>query len=78
MAQYQITVNSELLHHLFEKNTKDSGMAQLLESILNQILPAQGYSSIWRLTTTNELILGKDIGMRPILLLLSLEWEVSL
>ncbi len=41
MAQYQITVNSELLHHLFEKNTKDSGMAQLLESILNQILQAQ-------------------------------------
>ena len=23
MAQYQITVNSELLHHLFEKNIKD-------------------------------------------------------
>ena len=76
MAQYQITVNSELLHHLFEKNTKDSGMAQLLESILNQILPAQGYSSIWRLTTTNELILGKDIGMGPILILFPPEWEV--
>ena len=41
MAQYQITETFELLHHLFEKNTKDSGMAQLLESILNQILPAQ-------------------------------------
>ena len=41
MAQYQITVNSELLHHLFQKNTKDSGMAQLLESIVNQILQAQ-------------------------------------
>ena len=41
MAQYQITVNSELLHHLFLKNTKDSGMAELLESVLNQILQAQ-------------------------------------
>ncbi len=41
MAQYQITVNSELLHHLFLNNTKDSGMAELLESILNQILKAQ-------------------------------------
>ena len=41
MAQYQITLNSELLHHLFLKNTKDSGMAELLESVLNQILKAQ-------------------------------------
>ncbi len=44
-------------------------MAPLLESILNQILPAQDYSSNWRLTTTNQPILGKDIGMRPILIL---------
>ena len=41
MAQYQVTLNSELLHHLFQKNTKNSGMAQLLESIVNQILQAQ-------------------------------------
>jgi len=37
-AQYQVTEIFELLHHLFQKNTKDSGMAQLLGSILNQIL----------------------------------------
>jgi len=41
MAQYQITKIFELLHHLFLNNTKDSGMAELLESILNQILKAQ-------------------------------------
>jgi len=41
MAQYQITEIFELLHHLFLKNTKDSGMAELLESVLNQILKAQ-------------------------------------
>jgi putative transposase len=46
MAQYQITVNSELLHHLFQKNTKDSGMAQLLESIVNQILQAQATQAL--------------------------------
>lgn len=46
MAQYQITVNSELLHHLFQKNTKDSGMAQLLESIVNQILQAQATEQV--------------------------------
>ena len=41
MAQYQITVNEELLHQLFLGNKKDSGVAALLESILNQILQAQ-------------------------------------
>ena len=41
MAQYQITKIFELLHHLFLNNTKVSGMAELLESILNQILKAQ-------------------------------------
>ena len=41
MAQYQITVDSEILHHLFLKDTKDSGMAKLLESVLNQVLEAQ-------------------------------------
>ncbi len=41
MTQYQITVNSELLHHLFSTNAKDSGMAKLLESVLNQVLEAQ-------------------------------------
>uniref|UniRef100_UPI000481FE30 transposase n=1 Tax=Desulfotruncus alcoholivorax TaxID=265477 RepID=UPI000481FE30 len=41
MAQYQITVNQELLHRLFLSNNKDSGVAALLESVLNQILQAQ-------------------------------------
>ncbi|AEF93996.1 transposase mutator type [Desulfotomaculum nigrificans CO-1-SRB] len=41
MAQYQITVNQELLHRLFLSDNKDSGVAALLESVLNQILQAQ-------------------------------------
>jgi len=41
MAQYQITVDQELLHRLFLSNNKDSGVAALLESVLNQILQAQ-------------------------------------
>jgi len=34
MAQYHVTIDSELLHHLFLSNAKDAGMAKLLESIL--------------------------------------------
>src|SRR5690554_3411059 len=41
MAQYQITVDQELLHRLFLGNNKDSGVSALLESVLNQILQAQ-------------------------------------
>jgi len=41
MAQYQITEIFELLHHLFLKNTKELGMAEFLESVLNQIIKAQ-------------------------------------
>ena len=41
MAQYQITVNQELLHQLFLSNNKDSGIAALMETVLNQILQAQ-------------------------------------
>jgi hypothetical protein len=41
MAQYQITVDSEILHQLFFKNSKDTAVAKLLESVLNQILQAQ-------------------------------------
>ena len=41
MAQYQITVNQELMHRLFLSDNKDSGVAALLESVLNQILQAQ-------------------------------------
>ena len=41
MAQYQITVDSQLLQQLFLGNSQDSGVAKLLESVLNQILQAQ-------------------------------------
>ncbi|MBX6396552.1 MAG: IS256 family transposase, partial [Alicyclobacillaceae bacterium] len=38
MAQYQITLNDDLLHGLFQG---DGGVARLLEEVLNQILQAQ-------------------------------------
>ena len=38
MAQYNITIDSEILHYLFTTGTKDEKLAKLLESILNQIL----------------------------------------
>src|SRR5690606_5445626 len=38
MAQYQITVDREMLHQLF---SGDEGVAKLLESVLNQVLEAQ-------------------------------------
>jgi putative transposase len=41
MAQYQITLDSKLLQQLFLGNSQDSGMAALLESVLNQVLQAQ-------------------------------------
>ncbi len=41
MAQYQITLDPENLHHLFLKNSKDEGLGKLLESILNQVLQVQ-------------------------------------
>lgn len=41
MAQYQITLDSEILHQLFIGDAKDSGMNKLLESVLNQVLKAQ-------------------------------------
>jgi transposase-like protein len=41
MAQYQITVDSQILHQLFLGNSKDSGVSALLETVLNQILQAQ-------------------------------------
>jgi len=36
MAQYQITVDSDLLHQLFLKNSQDAGVASLLEAVLNK------------------------------------------
>lgn len=41
MAQYQINVDSNLLHQLFLGNSQDAGVAKLLESVLNQVLQAQ-------------------------------------
>ncbi|MGG1314562.1 IS256 family transposase [Cohnella laeviribosi] len=41
MAQYQINLDSQLLHQLFLGNAQDAGVAKLLESVLNQILQAQ-------------------------------------
>jgi transposase-like protein len=41
MAQYKITLNSELLHQLFLGSSHDAGMSAFLESILNQVLQAQ-------------------------------------
>jgi len=38
MAQYQITVDGEMLHQLFRG---DEGVGKLLESVLNQVLEAQ-------------------------------------
>jgi len=38
MAQYQITVDGEILHQLFRG---DEGVAKLLECVLNQVLEAQ-------------------------------------
>lgn len=39
MAQYQVTVDSDLLHQLFFR--QDEAMARLLEQVLNQVLEAQ-------------------------------------
>ena len=41
MAQYQITVDSQILHQLFLTKSKDSGVSALLESVLNQILQVE-------------------------------------
>ena len=36
MAQYQITVDQELLQQLFLGHSKDAGVAKLLESVLTK------------------------------------------
>ena len=41
MAQYQITLDSNVLHQLFLTKSKDSGVSALLESVLYQILQAE-------------------------------------
>ncbi|EIV99169.1 LOW QUALITY PROTEIN: transposase [Thermoanaerobacter siderophilus SR4] len=46
MAQYNITIDSEILHYLFVQGTKDEKLAKLLESVLNQILAAQATEQV--------------------------------
>jgi putative transposase len=46
MAQYNITIDSEILHYLFLKGAKDEGMAKLIKSVLNQVLQAQATEQI--------------------------------
>lgn len=41
MAQFNITLESELLHGLFSKDGRDDAFSRLLETILNQVLLAQ-------------------------------------
>jgi transposase-like protein len=41
MAQLNITLDTELLHGLFTKETKDEAFSKLLEEIFNQVLIAQ-------------------------------------
>jgi transposase-like protein len=41
MAQYQITLDSEILQQLFLGDSKESGVNKLLETVLNQVLKAQ-------------------------------------
>ena len=41
MTQYQIIVDSEILQQLFLRDSKETGVNKLLESVLNQVLKAQ-------------------------------------
>jgi len=41
MAQFQINVDSDVLHQLFLGSSRDKGMKQLMEAIVNQVLQAQ-------------------------------------
>ncbi len=41
MAQLKITLDTELLHGLFTKDSKDEAFSKLMEAILNQVLLAQ-------------------------------------
>jgi putative transposase len=41
MAQFNITLETELLHELFSKDSRDDAFSKLLETILNQVLLAQ-------------------------------------
>lgn len=41
MAQYQVTLDHQLLNQLFIGESRDAGVAALLETVLNQVLKAQ-------------------------------------
>ena len=41
MAQLNITLDTELLHELFTKDSRDQAFSKLLETILNQVIMAQ-------------------------------------
>ncbi|MBD8498531.1 transposase, partial [Paenibacillus arenosi] len=41
MTQYHITLDEPLLHQLFIGESRDAGVAALLETVLNQVLKAQ-------------------------------------
>ena len=41
MAQFNITLPTEILHGLFLNNGRDEALSRLLETILNQVLMVQ-------------------------------------
>ncbi|MGO4348541.1 transposase [Paenibacillus sp. MCAF9] len=41
MAKYQVTLDHQLLNQLFIGESRDAGVAALLETVLNQVLKAQ-------------------------------------
>ncbi len=62
MAQYQINVDSQLLHQLFLGNSQDAGVAKLLESVLNQVLQAQVSEQVYE--TANGFFSHNRINFR--------------
>lgn len=46
MTQINVTLDFEILHGLFTSNGKDEAFANLLESILNQVLNAQATEQV--------------------------------
>ena len=48
MAQLNITLDTELLHELFTKDSQDQAFSKLLGTILNQVLATQSSEQIGR------------------------------
>jgi putative transposase len=46
MTQYQITLDERLLHQLFVGESRDAGVAALLETVLNQVLKADAVEQL--------------------------------